>query len=167
VRVSVAVALLAVVAVGVAVAVVTATLVAAAAVLSVAAGAVAARIVYSEVLQTRRDSARACAEQARSFAEAMAASHDERMAFTDLMSARVLERDLTVSRLSSALRIAERRADDAESHTEEASGRARQEARRAEQTRQQLGSLLDEVFGTAIVDEDFDSGLATELSAAG
>lgn len=166
-RVSVAVALSAVIAVAVAVAVATATMVAVAAAVSVVAGAVASRMLHSELLQTRRGSARTCAEQARSFAQAMAASHDERMAFSDLMSGRVLERDLAVSRLSGALRIAERRADDAESRAEDASGRARQEARRAEQTRQQLGSLLDEVFGTAIVDEDFDSGLATELSAAG
>lgn len=166
---STAAALLTLAAVVVAVAALTSTLLPGAAGLAVAAGAVAARIVYSELLQTRRDSARICAEQARSFQQAIAGSHREHMAFSELMTGRMLERDLAVSRLSSALRVAERRANDAESRAEEAGARARQEARRAEQARRQLGRLLDEVFGTAIVDEDVDRGRArlTSVQRAG
>lgn len=158
IRVSIAAALVVLAAVGVGVAVLMATLVSLAAGLAVVAGSLATRIVYSELLQTRRDSARTCAEQARSFQQSIGDSHREHRAFRQLMTGRVLERDLAVSRLSSALRAAERRAADAESRAAEAAGRARQESRRAEQTRLQLSRLLDEVFGTVIVDEDVDLG---------
>lgn len=160
VRVSAAGALLGVSGLAVVAAVATSRLVSAAAVLALLAGVTAARVLYTDVLRTRLDAARSAAERAWSFQVAMARSHGEETAFRERAAGRLLERDLEVSRLSGALRLAERRAADAESRAEEAAGRARQEARRAEETRAQLGRLLDEVFGTAIVDEDAHSAPA-------
>lgn len=131
-----------------------------AAVIAVLAGAVAVRVVYSEVLTSRRDSARMAAEQARSLQQATAAAHREQVAFRERMSGRVLERDLTVSQLSTALRAARRAATDAESRADEATGQAHQEAERADVAQRQLARLLDEVFGTALVDEDPEREIA-------
>lgn len=155
-----AVALLVVSAICVALTVVTSALVPAAAVLAVVLGAAASRIVYGEVLRTRSDAGRLGAQQARAFQEATAASSRDHAAFRDLMTGRLLERDLAVSRLSSAVRSAERRAAEAETGEKQAASRARQEALRADETRRQLGRLLDEVFGTALVDEGADRGLS-------
>lgn len=132
--------------------------VAIAAVLSVLVGAAAARIVYAEVLQSRRSTAHLVAEQARALQQRIDDAHREQMAFRERMSGRVLERDLAVSRLSTALQAAGREAADARSRAAEAAARARAETRRADETRRQLARLLDEVFGTALVDAD-DRGL--------
>lgn len=159
VRVTAAVALLLAVAAVVAGAIAASTLVDAAAVLAVLGGAGAARMLYSEVLQTRRDSARTCAAQALAFRDTMAESSAEHLAFHELMTARVLERDLTVSRLTGALRLAEQRVDQVKQRAEEAARRAGEETRRANETQRRLGELVDEVFGTALVDVDVDRGL--------
>ena len=159
VRVTVAASLVGAAAVVVLVSVVSALLVSVAAVLAVVAGAAAARIVYAEVLQTRRDAARHRAEQALSFRDVLAERHAERMAFATAMTGRLQERDATIGALGEALRIAERRGVEAEA-------RVLREAQRANEAQERLGGLLDEVFGTAAYDVDADrQGDLVELPA--
>lgn len=130
-----------------------------AAVVAVLVGAVAARILYAELVESRRSNGLAGAEQARVLEQTMAEAHREHAVFRERMSGRILERDLAVSHLSSALHTARRQTADAASQASEATARARQEARRADETQRQLARLLDEVFGTALVDEDVDRSL--------
>lgn len=159
VRVTVAAALLGASALVVVVALLSGTFVGAAAVLSMLAGGCAARIVYSEVVQTRLDAAHRSAEQARSFRDSTAANHREHLAFTETMLAGVEQRDARIAGLALALRLTERRADDAET-------RVKREAQRANDSQERLAALLDEVLGTAGYDVDQDrQGDLSELPA--
>jgi hypothetical protein len=112
--------------------------VAIAAVSALLAGIVASRIVYAEVVQTRALASRDRAEQARAFEAAITRNLSEHAEFTTLMTGRLRQRDGTIRELQGTLRLAERRADDAES-------RVRREARRANEAQHRLSVLLDEV----------------------
>ena len=118
--------------------VITGTGVAVAAIAALLAGVVACRIVYTEVVQTRASAARDRAEQARAFEATISRNLAEHAEFTALVSNRLLDRDRTILELTGTVRLAERRADDAEA-------RVLREARRANETQQRLSILLDEV----------------------
>lgn len=118
--------------------VVTGTGAAVAAVVGLVAGVLACRIVYSEVVQTRARAARDRAEQARAFEATITRNLAEHADFTALVSRRVEERDRTITELHGTIRLAERRADDAET-------RVLRESRRANDAQRRLSVLLDEV----------------------
>jgi hypothetical protein len=110
-----------------------------AAVAAAAAGVVAVRIMYSEVVATRRMSARERALQARSFGATMAKSQTEQAAFTKFATTKISQRERTIRELNGTVRLAEVRADEAEA-------RVRREARRANDAQTRLSELLDEVL---------------------
>lgn len=118
--------------------VVTGTGAAVAAVVGLVAGVLACRIVYAEVVQTRAQAARDRAEQARAFEATITRNLAEHADFTALVSRRVEERDRTITELHGTIRLAERRADDAET-------RVLRESRRANDAQRRLSVLLDEV----------------------
>jgi chromosome segregation ATPase len=148
----VATALLLVAAVVVAAAILTSTLVAGAAVLSVLAGALSSRIVWTEVVQTRRDNAIERAEMARDFGVAMTKSLSEHQAYTQNVNARLASKDKTIVELTGTIRLAEKRADEAES-------RVKREAKRANEAQERLSVLLDEVLtaNADLVEEEWAS----------
>jgi protein phosphatase 1 regulatory subunit 37 len=154
VRVTVAGALVGLAALTVVAAVVSSTLVDAAALISVLAGGLAVRIVSSEVVQTRRKAAVERADLARAFQDVATQSHREHLELTAVMVDRLSDKDAVVEDLAEMLRVAERRAGDAEI-------RLRREARRAEEAQDRLAALLDEVLGTAgsYVDTDREGAL--------
>lgn len=153
VRVTIAAGLLGAAAVFVAVTVVTSTLVRVAAVGSVLLGVVAARIIFSEVVQTRREASRDRAKQARDFRETITRSHADHLAYSATMTGRLSQRDQRIGELDATVRLAELRADDAE-------GRVRREARRANEAQERLAAVLDEVLGTTEYDVDADRAAA-------
>ncbi len=139
VRVSLAVGLLVIAAAVVAAAVITTTWLGAAAIFAVLSGAVSSRVVYTEVTQTRTEAAVERARLAREFGAAMTLSHHEHAAFTTMMTARVAARDQTIVELNGTIRLAEKRADEAEV-------RVKREAKRANDAQEHLATLLDEVL---------------------
>lgn len=139
VRLTVACSLLVLTGVLVAAAVVTSTLVSAAAVLAVVVGAVAARIGYAEVISTRQLAAIDRATQSRAFGALLAEKQGEHTAFARAMTRKVQGQQRTITGLEGTVRLAERRADEAET-------RVQTEARRAREAQERLSSLLDEVL---------------------
>lgn len=141
VRVSVAVGLLALAAVVVVAAAFSSAWLPAAAVVSVVAGATSSRMIWTEVTQTRRDGATERAEMARDFGATMTKVHAEHVAFTTEMTSRLVARDQTIVELGSTIRLAERRADEAEA-------RLKHEAKRANDAQERLSVLLDELLSS-------------------
>ena len=139
VRVLVASGLLALAAIVVVAAVLTQVWVSVAAVVALLAGATSSRIVYTEVVQTRRENAVERAAMARDFGAAMTRAHEEHVTFTSTMNSRVAEKDRTIRALNGTIRLAERRADEAED-------RVKREAKRANEAQERLSVLLDEVL---------------------
>ena len=136
VRVSVAVALLALgtLAVVVALSLATVPALSVASVTSLVCGWAAARIVYTELAQSRRTHARDRAAQARSFRELFTERSAEHATFAAAMSDRLAARDREVRELEATLRLSECRATDAED-------RVRREARRAHEAQQRVAEL--------------------------
>jgi hypothetical protein len=139
IRITLALALVLLAACGVAVAVVTQTAIAVAAVVASVAGVAAVRIMYSEVVATRRQSAADRALQARSFGAAVATTQAQHKAFTTFVTAKISQRERTIRELNGTLRLAEVRADEAEA-------RVKRETRRANDAQGRLSELLDEVL---------------------
>ena len=136
VRVTVAAALLVLGAVAVLVALSLATVPAlsVASVLSLVCGWAAARIIYTELVQSRRTHARDRAEQAQSFKALFTERSAEHAAFAEAMGDRLTAREREVRELESTLRLSECRATDAEE-------RVRREARRANQAQERVSEL--------------------------
>lgn len=136
VRVTVAVALLALGTLGVAVALSLATVPAlsVASVGAVLTGWLAARIVYTELVQSRRERARERAAQARSYRALFVERSTEHAAFASAMTDRLVARDREIRELEGTLRLSEGRADDAEM-------RVRREARRVVETQRRVAEL--------------------------
>jgi hypothetical protein len=156
IRVSVAVSMLGLAAVAVIAAVVTSMWVDAAAVFSLLAGATSSRIIYTEVTQSRREAAHDRAELAKDFGSAMTTAHDEHAEFTAMMSSRLAERDRTISELDGTVRLAEKWADEAEV-------RVKRESQRADEAREQLAVLLDQVAAQQAALEGADVPEAADL----
>jgi len=136
VRVTVAVLLLALatVVVVVALSVHTAPLLSAASVLALVSGWAAARIVYSELLQTWRTHARDRAVQAQAFRGLFVERAEQHASFASAMTDRLGSSQREVRELEATLRLSERRATDAEA-------RVRREARRGDEARQRVSEL--------------------------
>jgi hypothetical protein len=139
VRVLSAVVLVVLGAAAVAVAVAVDTALTAAAVGAAVIGLAAIRIMYSEVVATRRASARERALQAQSFGDAMAKTQVEHAAFTKFVTRKISQRERTIRELNGTVRLAEVRADEAEA-------RVKREARRANEAAARLSELVDEVL---------------------
>jgi hypothetical protein len=139
VRVSVSALLTAVAATAVAVAVTFSTAVAASAVFAAVAGAAAARILYAEVLQTRRSASRSRADQALATASVLARLRAEHAGEIDAWRLSVIQRDRSVRSLVARLRAADERAKSA-------SSRAEREMRRADDAQHRLTEVLDAVL---------------------
>ena len=136
VRVTVAVALMALgtAAVVVALSLATVTALSIASVFSLVCGWAAARIVYSELVEGRRVHARDRAAQAQSFRALFTERSAEHAQFAAVMSDRVTAREREVRELEGTLRLSEGRATDAEE-------RVRREARRANQAQERVAEL--------------------------
>ena len=159
VRLVVAVCLLVVVALLVVASVVTATFVTVAALIAVVGGIAAARIVYAELLQTRRDHLAQRADLARAYRESLTSAHADHVAFADTMKSRVRDRDTTITELHGTIALAERRVGDAEARVLRESKRANAECERADEAQERLAAVLEEVLGTS-GPEDVDADRA-------
>lgn len=123
----------------VALAIATSTWIDAAAGSAVVLAAAATRIGSAEVTATRRIAANDRAAQARTFGAAWAERQREHSSFTAAIAVLVQDQQRTLVGLEGTLRLADRRADEAES-------RVQREARRATDAEQRLSSLLDELL---------------------
>jgi hypothetical protein len=106
---------------------------------SLAAGAVSSRMVYTELTQTRRDAALDRAALSRDFGTAMTRTHAEHAQFTAVMTSRIAGRDTAIVELHRTVHLAELRAVEAEA-------RVTREAKRANDAQERLSTLLDEVL---------------------
>lgn len=120
-------------------------LLAGSAVAAVVLGAIATRITYVEVIETRILAAHDRAAQARAYAELAAERAAEHGAYVDAIESRIAERETAVVELEGAVSEAQRRAADAIRAVAEATRRA--EA--AETGRTELQARLDEAETTA------------------
>jgi hypothetical protein len=102
--------------------------------LSLAAGWAAARILHTELVQTRRAHARERALQARAFRQLFTERSAEHAAFARAMTARLAARDRSLAELEATLRLSEVRAVAAED-------RVRREARRTADAQARVGEL--------------------------
>jgi hypothetical protein len=106
-----------------------------AAVASLLAGWAAARIVYTELVQSRRDAAADRAAQALAYRSMFAERASEHADFTTSMTDRLVRRDRDVAELEAAVVAAEQRAIEAET-------RVQREARRGDQAEEKLHELV-------------------------
>jgi Skp family chaperone for outer membrane proteins len=138
VRVTVAVALLSVSTVAVLAALPTqsAAWLSAAAVVSLVFGWAAARIVYSELVQSRRDAAADRSAQANAYRSLFSERAEEHAKFTTAMTDRLVRRDREVAELEATVVLAEKRAIEAET-------RVQREARRANEAQELVAELQE------------------------
>jgi hypothetical protein len=139
IRVSLAVALVLGGAGLVAVAAIAGRLVVVAAAAAVAGGIAAVRVMYAEIVHTRQAHAEERARQSRGFWRTIAAAQAEHAGFAASMQRRMSFKDRAIRELTGTVRLAEARADEAES-------RVRLETRRANDAQARLAELLDEVL---------------------
>ena len=119
----------------------------------------AVRVMYLEVAETRLSHARERARQSRDFQRTLASNRAEQAIFVASMERRMGFKDRAIGELSGTLRLAEARADEAET-------RARRETRRANEAQSRLADLLDEVLAQqttelAAIDDAHDPDLPT------
>jgi len=136
VRVTVAVALLAVATLAVLLTLPTqsAPLLSVAAVFALLCGWASARIVYSELVQSRREAAADRAAQAQAYRSMFSERAEEHAEFTSAMTERLVDRDRSIRELESTIVLAEQRAMEAES-------RVKREARRANEAQERVSEL--------------------------
>ncbi|MGA9748287.1 MAG: hypothetical protein WBQ50_12595 [Nocardioides sp.] len=136
VRVSVAVSLLGFATLGVVLAVPTQSPVwlTVSSIVALACGWAAARIVYTELVQSRRDNAEDRAAQAKAYKSMFAERATEHAEFTTAMTDRMKHNDAEVAELQVSIVDAQRRAAEAES-------RVQAEARRAAEADQKVAEL--------------------------
>ncbi len=101
---------------------------------SLTCGWAAARIMWTEITQSRRSHARDRAAQAQAFRVLFTARSSEHAAFATAMTDRLVTRDREVRELEGTLRLSEARATEAED-------RVRRESRRANQAQERVGEL--------------------------
>lgn len=136
VRVTVAVALLSVATVAVVLALPTQSPVwlSVSSVLALVCGVLASRIVYTELLQSRREAAEDRAAQAQAYKSMFAERAAEHAEFTSAMTDRLASRDRSIRELEGTIVLAEKRALEAET-------RVKREARRANDAMQLVAEL--------------------------
>ena len=137
-------------------------------VLALACGWAAARIVYTELAQSRRDNARDRAQQAQAYREMFAERAVEHAAFTTSMTDRMRRADAEVAELQDSIVAAQRRAAEAESRVKRESQRALAADGQVAELQQRLKQLEDEKAAQAEQAEQAaravpepDEGLAT------
>lgn len=140
VRVTVAVALLATAAVVVVTALPTQSAVwlSISSVASLVLGALASRIIYSELAQSRRDAAEDRAAQAQAYRSMFAERAVEHAEFTTAMTDRLASGERSVRELEGTIVLAEKRAIEAET-------RVKREARRAQEAQEEAASLREQL----------------------
>ena len=106
--------------------------------LAVAAGWAAARIIHTELVQSRRDNATDRAAQARAYRSIFAERSLEHAEFASAMVGRVTARDRTITELTVAVADAARRVTEAES-------RVQRECRRADDADASVAELLGRI----------------------
>jgi Skp family chaperone for outer membrane proteins len=101
-------------------------------------GAAASRIVYSELLQSRREAAADRAAQAQAYKSMFSERAAEHAEFTTAMTERLAGRDREVRELESTIVLAEQRAIEAEARVLRESRRANQAQERVVELQQAL-----------------------------
>lgn len=109
---------------------------------------VSTRIVYSELVQNRRDSAADRARQADSYRKFFTERARENVSFADAMARRIASRERSIGELEGTIRLAEKRATIAE-------GQVKSEKERADEAHELLASLQRqlEITDPDLVDE--------------
>lgn len=140
VRVTVAVALLSVATAAVVAALPTqsALWLSIASVLALACGWASARIIYTELLQSRRDNATDRAAQAQAYKSLFSVRATEHAEFTTAMTDRIATREKELAQLQEDLVSTQRRAAEAEA-------RVQREARRADDAASEVASLKERI----------------------
>lgn len=101
-------------------------------------GALAARIVYSELLQSRREAAADRAAQAKAYQQMFTERAAEHAEFTSAMTERLAARDRSIKELESTIVLAEARAVEAEA-------RMNRESRRANEAQELVAQLQEQL----------------------
>ena len=109
-----------------------------ASVLALACGWAAARIIYTELAQSRRDNAADRAAQAQAYKSLFSERASEHAEFTTAMTDRIAAREAELAELQVGLVEAQRRAGEAEA-------RVQREARRANDASNEVASLKERV----------------------
>jgi hypothetical protein len=107
-------------------------------VFSLLCGVAAARIVYTELLQSRRENAQDRAAQAQAYKSMFAERAAEHAEFTSAMTERLLSRDRSITELEGTIVLAEKRAMEAET-------RVQRESRRANDAMELVAQLQDQL----------------------
>jgi hypothetical protein len=138
VRVTVAVALLSLSTLGVVLALPTQSpgWLSASSILALVCGIASARIIYSELVQSRREAARDRAAQAQAYRTLFSERAEEHEEFTSTMTERLVRRDRDIRELEGTIVLAEKRAMEAET-------RVQREARRANEALELVAELQE------------------------
>ncbi len=119
----------------------------AAAVAALVSGLAAARIMHAELIQSRRDAALDRARQAVAYQQLSARASTDHARFATTMTSRLADREHVIVRLRRALRVALRRADDAEEQ-------ARAESARVGELQAEVALLQQAQLAPAVEDGD-------------
>jgi hypothetical protein len=112
-----------------------------AAVFALVCGWAAARIVYSELAQSRREAAADRAAQAQAYRSMFTERASEHAEFTSAMTDRLVRRDREIAELETAVVAAEQRAMQAETRVQREARRAKDAEERAAQLQEQVEQL--------------------------
>jgi hypothetical protein len=167
VRVTVASALIALATVAVALALPTQspTWLSAASVLALVCGALASRIVYSELVQSRRDAAADRAAQAQAYKTMFTERAAEHAEFTTMMTDRVAGMDREINTLEATIVLAEKRAIEAETRVQRESRRANEAQEKLSELQQALEIRLAAADADSIAAWDGDLDTVVDLLA--
>jgi hypothetical protein len=116
-----------------------------ASVLALVCGWAAARIVYTELLQSRQYAAADRAAQAQAYKSMFAERASEHAEFTTAMTDRLAARDREAAELQASVIAAQKRAVDAESRVQREARRANEAERRADEAEAKVAELSDRV----------------------
>src|SRR4029079_18839220 len=125
-----------------------------ASVVALARGWAAARIVYTELAQSRREAAADRAAQAQAYRSMFSERASEHAEFTTAMTDRIVRRDAEIAELETTVVAAEKRAIEAEA-------RVQREARPANDAQEQGGGIPERVQELEIRKAEEDDELAT------
>jgi hypothetical protein len=123
-------------------------------VVALASGWAAARIVYTELAQSRREAAADRAAQAQAYRSMFSERASEHAEFTTAMTDRIVRRDAEIAELETTVVAAEKRAIEAEA-------RVQREARRANDAQEKVVELTERVQELEIRKAEEDDELAT------
>ncbi len=107
-------------------------------VVALLSGFAAARIIYNELMQSRREAATDRAAQAQAYRSMFSERAEEHAEFTTAMTERLANRDRDIRELESTIVIAEKRAIEAETRVQRESRRANEAQERVAELQQAL-----------------------------